>query len=451
MIRLYNSLSRKLEDFHPIDPNVVEMYVCGPTVYDEPHLGNLRPAVVFDTLAKLLATQYPAVIYARNYTDIDDKIMDRAKAKGVAIDDLTAETIAAYESAMAAFNVAKPDFTPRATDFVSAIIVQIAALLEHKHAYIAQDHVLFDVASWPAHGFLSGHKQEHLDAGHRVAVADYKRSPGDFVLWKPSTDDQPGWDSPWGRGRPGWHIECSSMIEEIFEGGIDIHGGGADLRFPHHECEISQFAASHHGRPLAHYWVHNALVLVNGQKMSKSLGNFITASSLIDSGVRPASVRLALLSTHYRSPLDWTANGLQKAHETLTGWHLAMESIEAAPERNEHAEPIIAALKSDLNTPLAISRIHDKVSELAHDPEATAAGIRYGADVLGLDLTHAEHDFYLRGRQMQKRAEIEAMMQNRIEKRRAKDFTASDALRDTLSNMGVVIEDGPRGTRWRLA
>jgi cysteinyl-tRNA synthetase len=449
-IRVYNSMSREIEDFTPINPDQVTMYVCGPTLYDRPHLGNARPAIVFDTLNRLLSSEFKNVIYARNWTDIDDKIIAGALAAGEDIDTYTFGVIIHYSRAMEALNVAKPDTTPYATRSMESIRTMILQLVMNKHAYVSEGHVLFDISSWPAHGRLSGHLQEDLQAGqHRITgeTMSYKRNPGDFVLWKPAKPGEPSWPSPYGPGRPGWHIECSAMIHEVFEGKtIDIHGGGGDLRFPHHECEISQFEAACL-TPLANYWMHNAMLLIDGQKMAKSAGNYTTVDDVLNTGVHGSVIRMAMLMTHYRSPLDWTSTLLVNAQQTLTGWHMALEYVEGQAERNEHSEAILGALASDLNTPLAITRIHDKMSQLARDPVGIAAGVRFAASIMGLDLTDNEN--YLRGGPSEWKTGVEALVQERMVARAAKDFAESDRLRALLADSGIVIEDGPGGTRWR--
>ena len=447
MIRLYNSLVRQVQDFE-FDPKFVSMYVCGPTVYSTPHIGNARTAVIFDVLFRVLGAS-AQVYYARNYTDIDDKIIERSASTGVDISEITNSAIREYEAMMTELAVLKPTFTPRATGHIPSIIKMVETLIAKGHAYEAEGHVLFDIASWPSHGALTGHRQEDLDAGHRVAVADYKRSPGDFVLWKPSNVSQPGWRSPWGRGRPGWHIECSAMIRDIFGGlTVDIHGGGADLRFPHHECEISQSTACD-DHPPARFWVHSGMLTVNGQKMAKSLGNIIT----VDQAVAPyggQAARLALLMSHYRSNLDWTDELLATAHRALLGWHETLEAIPSPVVRNEHSEGILDALHNDLNTPLAIARIHEAIGTIANAPEEIASGVRYAASVMGLNFDNEEHDRYLRG--IPDRAEIEALIAKRIEARAAKDFAESDRIRHELVGRGLAVEDGARGvTRWRRA
>jgi len=449
-IKLHNSMTRSLETFTPQSPGNVTMYVCGPTVYDKPHIGNARPAVVFDVLHRLLMHTHGRVEYARNYTDIDDKIMAKAAELGEDIEVVTGWAISYYTLAMNALRVYPPFHTPRATDYILPIRGMIAELILNGHAYVNEGHVFFDVESWPQHGLLTGHNQEDLERGARdIKGMDLKRSPSDFVLWKPSTPDQPGWDSHWGRGRPGWHIECSAMIDSIFASQtIDIHAGGADLRFPHHECEISQFTACNHKR-LANYWLHNGMVTVDGKKMAKSEGNFITVDDVLKDHHGQA-IRLALLSTHYRSTLDWTDNLLATARQTLTGWFLTLESIDAAPQDNEHSRAILEALSNDLNTPLAIARIHEALGEIGHtSPDELAAGVRYAASVFGFDLSQAAGEDFLRGGP--DRAEIETLIANRITARQARDYAESDRLRQELMDRGLVIEDGAGGTRWRRA
>jgi cysteinyl-tRNA synthetase len=450
VIRLYNSLTRNIEEFVPGDPKNVTMYVCGPTVYDTPHLGNARPAVVFDILSNLLRHEYGvgAVNYASNYTDIDDKIIDKAKQTGVSIEQITIRTISQYQTIMHALGNHEPNFRPTATGHIGPMIDMIAKLIGSGHAYLSEGHVLFDIASWSAHGVLSGHKQEDLESGqHRVALADYKKAAGDFVLWKPSTGDQPGWESPWGVGRPGWHIECSAMIGEVFDNQtIDIHGGGADLRFPHHECEISQFEACNHV-PLARFWVHNAMVTVNGKKMSKSEGNFVTVDEVIAKGIPEQAIRLALMGTQYRSPLDWTDELINQSTQTLTSWHRALELVDASPEYNVFAQMILEPLSSDLNIPLAITRIHGLMTNIADDAETIGAGVRFAGSILGLDLVN--NDQYLRG--YDNRADIETLVADRIAARQRRDWKESDRLRGVLNDMGLAVEDGPTGTSWRRA
>jgi cysteinyl-tRNA synthetase len=446
-LRLHNSMTRTVEPFVPQNPHRVTMYVCGPTVYDTPHLGNARPAVVFDVLFRLLQHYYPQVVYARNFTDVDDKIMERAEADGEHISELTERTIQDYHEVTDALGVLHPTHEPRATGAIDRMLHIIGLLIARGHAYESEGHVLFDVPSYPAHGLLSRHLQEDLEAGARVDPADYKRHPSDFIMWKPSTADQPGWDSPYGRGRPGWHIECSAMIEAVLGTTIDIHGGGADLRFPHHDCEISQSQCAHDGAPLARYWIHNGMLLIDGEKMAKSAGNFTTVRDVLDQGVSGAVIRLALLMAHYRSPLDWTQQLLREAATTLQGWHRALDGISASEVTKDYHAPVLEALASDLNTPLAIAEMHG----LAHDlrtgsPEVQipiAAAMREVGSILGLDLYN--NDEFLRGHLDE---EVRPLIVQRTEARQARNWAESDRIRDVLTAKGVVLEDTPNGTVW---
>lgn len=446
-LRLTNSLSRRVETFYPGEGERVTMYVCGPTVYDTPHLGNARPAVVFDTLFRVLRHLFPTrkVQYARNYTDIDDKIMARAAERGISFETLTEGTIAEYEAVTAALGCLPPTFTPRAVESIPGIIVLIERLIERGHAYYSESHVLFDIASDPEHGTLSRHVQEDLRAGARVEPASYKRSPGDFVLWKPSSDDQPGWRSPWGRGRPGWHIECSAMIRDWLGSTIDIHGGGLDLRFPHHECEISQSRCANNA-PLSRFFVHNAMVLVDGQKMAKSLGNVVTPRHYLDLGVQGDALRLTLLSAHYTQPLDWTGEALALAETSWGRWRNALLPYKGriAPEATAASQGLLDALLSDLNTPLAIAEMHKLCARVnaegASDPSVVAA-MMWGAEMLGIfeDLRTPMSAHFL---------EVQGLIDQRNVARRARDFARADALRSQIEDMGVNIRDDKTDTLW---
>ena len=444
MIHLHNSLSRTVEKFVPRDPEHVTMYVCGPTVYDTPHVGNARPAVIFDVLYRVLRHTFPKVSYARNFTDIDDKIIERAAMRQETIEALTDRTIDQYHEITSELRILRPNFEPRATAYIDQMQAMIAQLLQTGHAYEAENHVLFDVAGHPEHGKLSRHEQENLDAGNRVEVASYKRSPGDFVLWKPSNEHQPGWESPWGRGRPGWHIECSAMIEAIFGQTIDIHGGGGDLRFPHHDCEISQSECAH-DRPLANYWLHNGMLRINRSKMAKSLGNVLTPRELLDEGVPGEAIRLALLSAHYRSPLDWEdETTLPQAEQALHKWTNALLPFKGrfAPTFNSYAQPILDVLQNDLNTPGAIAHMHDLAGQVNKDPnDEMVAGMLYGARLLGVlhDLTEAE-------------VGVDPAIQTLVDARNAaradKDFALADKLRDDLFAQGIQLRDTKGETVW---
>ena len=358
-LKLYNTLTRDKAEFRPIDPENVRMYVCGPTVYDFAHIGNARPVVVFDVLYRLLRLEYPKVTYVRNITDIEDKIMDAAKVNGESIEALTQRTADQFHEDVEALGTMIPDQEPRATAFVGEMLALIDRLVADGHAYEADGHVLFNVPSMPNYGRLSKLDRDAQIAGARVEVAPYKRDPADFVLWKPSRDDQPGWDSNYGRGRPGWHIECSAMSEAILGLPFDIHGGGQDLIFPHHENEIAQSCCAHKVETMANYWLHNGYLMVDGEKMSKSLGNFYTVRELLDD-FRGEEIRFTLLSTHYRSPLDFTKDGLKQSRSALDRLYGALRSTQdlSIDRIPEPPADLVAALRDDLNTPLAISKLH---------------------------------------------------------------------------------------------
>lgn len=443
-LMLFNTLSRKKEPFRPIDPKNVRMYVCGPTVYDYAHVGNARPVVVFDLLARLLRHLYGAnhVTYARNITDIDDKIMARAAESGVAIDVITKKYAQAYSDDMAALNALPPDVIPHATGHVAEMIDMVARLIERGHAYEADGHVLFHVPSLQGYGKLSNRNRDEMIAGARVEVASYKKDPADFVLWKPSTADQPGWNSPWGRGRPGWHLECSCMIEKNLGETIDIHGGGVDLVFPHHENEIAQSEGAHNGAPLANYWMHNGYLTVNGEKMSKSLGNFYTVHDLLkDFPGRGEAIRLTLLSAHYRQPLDFTKDGIKAAKTQLDRWYRLIGDVKA--DGSPVPPTVLAALMDDLNTPQAIAELN------ALAKAENAPGLRAACDLLGLVQRTAEEWF--QESSGDDSARIESLIADRLAARKAKDFKTADRIRDELLAEGIILEDGPQGTTWRRA
>ena len=375
-IRLHNTKTRKKEMFTPLDEKNVRMYVCGPTVYDRAHLGNARPVIVFDVLYRLLRHVYGAdhVTYVRNFTDVDDKINARAAESGRSIGEITAETTQWFLDDMAALGALEPDHMPRATEFVPQMVAMISALIEKGHAYAAEGHVLFAVESYKEYGALSGRSIDDMIAGARVEVAPYKRNPMDFVLWKPSSDDLPGWDSPWGRGRPGWHIECSAMSYELLGAEFDIHGGGNDLMFPHHENEIAQSVCVHPGSGFARYWLHNEMLQVEGKKMSKSLGNFFTVRDLLDQGVPGEVIRFVMLSTHYRKPMDWTERKREEAEATLDHWRKLTEFV--SPGRP--AKKVVSALCDDLNTSLALHELEN----IAEGKDAQI--LKASANLLGL-------------------------------------------------------------------
>ena len=453
-ISLYNSLSRRIEPFSPLDPNRVTVYLCGPTVYNYVHIGNARGPVVFDVLVKLLRRHYPQVVYARNITDVDDKINAAAIEQGVPIGNITTRFAQAYREDMAELGIAPPDVEPLATAHIGQIIAMIQTLIKGGHAYAAQGHVLFDVASYPAYGELSGRDTDELIAGARVEVAPYKKNPTDFVLWKPSTPELPGWDSPWGRGRPGWHIECSAMSAAHLGETIDIHAGGVDLQFPHHENEIAQSTCAHGGKVFARWWLHNGMLTFDGRKMSKSLGNVLHVHELLKHHPHEA-LRLLLLRGHYRQPLDWSDAAVAQAISTLDGWYRVLRELGdvtvdttqplPVPERLE------AALCDDVNTPQALAELSllADAARQAPSPISKAALLGGGA-ALGLLQQDPETWFKQAGGHAVDAGRVEALLEERRSARAARDFARADAIRAELAAIGVVIEDGAQGTRWSV-
>jgi len=452
-LKLTNTLTGEREVFTPIDPNRVTMYVCGPTVYNLAHIGNARPVVVFDTLFRVLRSLYPEVIYARNITDIDDKIITAARERGTGIDSVSEEFTIKYREDMAQLNTLSPSIEPHATENIDAMLALTESLVSKGHAYEADGHVLFAVESMPEYGALSGRKLDDMLAGARVEVAEYKRHPGDFVLWKPSADDEPGWDSPWGRGRPGWHLECSAMIRAHLGQAIDIHGGGRDLIFPHHENERAQSCCAYGGDFVRH-WMHNAYVDMDGEKMSKSLGNVRTVRELL--GHYPGEVlRFALLSAHYRSPLNFSGELLDNARDALDGFYTALRnSADVTPKKVavENTDAF-AALLDDLNTPLAIAALHAAAKTLNKaetETKAQAKGVLLASGaVMGL-LEQDPEAWFTQGGEADLNAEtVEALIAERLAARANKDFAEADRIRDQLTEAGIVLEDGAGGTSWR--
>jgi len=456
-LRLYNTLTRSKEPFAPNDPERITMYVCGPTVYNYAHIGNARPVVVFDCLYRLLTALYPTVVYARNITDIDDKIIQAAAARGCSIDVISEEFTEKYREDMGSLNALAPTLEPRATQHLAEMISLTERLISRESAYVSEGHVLFAVESMEGYGALSGRKLEDMLAGARVEVADYKRHPGDFVLWKPSSDAEPGWDSPWGRGRPGWHLECSAMIHAHLGESIDIHGGGRDLIFPHHENERAQSCCGY-GGDFVKYWLHNAYVDMEGEKMSKSLGNVRTVRELLAS--YPGEVlRLALLSAHYRSPLDFSGDGLDAARAQLDTFYAALRKHGACEPEAVPAEEteVFSALLDDMNTPEAIAKLHAAAGRLnkALTPTeaATAKGeLLAGGRLLGILQSEPEAWFtqaLSSAASAPSAEEIEDLIQERLSAREQRDFARADEIRTLLDTQGVVLEDGPEGTTWR--
>lgn len=457
-LTLHNTLTRTKETFVPIEPSHVRMYVCGPTVYDYAHIGNARPIVVFDVLYRLLRSLYPRVTYVRNITDVEDKIIERANANGEPIENLTRRTTQAFLEDMAALGALIPDVQPRATEHIPQMLEMIGTLVDKGHAYAADGHVLFNVPSMPDYGQLSRRNRDELIDGARVEVAPYKRDPADFVLWKPSTDDQPGWDSPWGRGRPGWHIECSAMAASHLGEEFDIHAGGVDLIFPHHENEIAQSRCAHGTPMMARYWLHNGFVMAEGEKMSKSLGNFYTPHDLLEEFPGEA-LRYTLLSGHYRQPFDFTKDGVRQARAALDRLYGALRSVEAieAVEPPEDALHVVrSALEDDLNTPQALAALHDLAGALnkAGDPGVQArlkGELLAGGALLGLLERSPEDWFRWRPKTAAglSDAEIEALVAERRAARAAKNFAEADRIRDQLTAAGIALEDKPDRTLWR--
>ena len=443
-LTLHNSLTRRKEPFIPADPSHVRMYVCGPTVYDYVHVGNARPVVVYDILARLLRRLYPRVTYARNITDVEDKINARAAELGVSIETLTERTTEDFHQDMAALGALPPDVEPRATGHIPQMIDIIQRLIALGHAYEAQGHVLFAVNQYANYGKLSGRSPDELLAGARVEIAPYKKDAGDFVLWKPSPPELPGWDSPWGRGRPGWHIECSAMSWSHLGETFDIHGGGTDLIFPHHENEVAQSLCAFPGSQFARYWVHNGMLLVNGEKMSKSLGNFTTLRDAL-ARVPGEVIRFLLLRTHYRSNPDFSDHAVIEAKKELDRFYRALERFQDL-SGSEVPEQVMDALCDDLNTPLALSAMHGLAgAALAGDARA-AAGLRAAGDLLGL--LSQPPEAWFQGGDDDKTA-IEAAIAERLAARKARDFARADAIRADLAGRGIALEDGAGGTTWR--
>ena len=455
-IRLYNTLTKTKEDFAPIDAKNVRMYVCGPTVYDFAHIGNARPAIVFDVLYRLLRHEYGAehVTYVRNITDVDDKINARALRDfpnlplNEAIRAVTQKTEAQYHADVAALGCLPPTHEPRATENIPGMIAIIEQLIARRHAYQAAGEVLFDTQSMPDYGALSRRKLDEQQDGARVAVDAHKKHPHDFVLWKLSADDEPGWPSPWGRGRPGWHIECSAMSAAYLGTQFDIHGGGLDLIFPHHENEIAQSRCAHGTPVMANVWMHNGFLQVEGEKMSKSLGNFFTIRDLLNDW--PGEVlRLNMLRTHYRQPIDWTAAALKESETILRRYCGKVKQFEyerrglPTQERDTQyklAEEIVEPLKDDLNTPLMLSNLHDLNGDDAVDNALL---------LLGIDVRAYARRLRARDRSMDS-GKIESLIAARLAARASKNFTESDRIRDELLAQGIVLKDGPTGTTWEV-
>lgn len=454
-LHLYNTLSRRVEPFQPRDPACPTLYVCGPTVYNYVHIGNARGPVVFGVLAALLRRRFGSLRYARNITDVDDKINAAAKEQGTPISAITNRFAAAYREDMGALGVTgafAPDIEPAATDHIDQIIAMIERLIEAGHAYAAEGHVLFAVASYAGYGKLSRRDPDDMLAGARVEVAPYKRDPCDFVLWKPSSDDLPGWDSPWGRGRPGWHIECSAMAEAHLGPTIDIHAGGIDLQFPHHDNEVAQSECAHGGAPFARWWLHNGMLNFGGAKMSKSLGNIEKVHDLVRAHP-PEALRFALLSAHYRQPLEWSDSLVDQAIRTLDRLYGSLRDLTDVDAQPRIPASINSALDDDLNTPQALaelSRIAGEARKARSDGDRT----RLKSELLGAGLAlgllqQTPAEWFARGASQDDDTRIQTLIDERREAKQSRDFARADAIRTQLAEAGIVLEDTPAGVRWK--
>ena len=457
MVEIYltNTLTRRKEKFVPLDANNVRMYVCGPTVYDRAHLGNGKTPVAFDVLYRLLRQVYGAehVTYVSNITDVDDKILNKHKETGRPIRDITEQTYNWYIEDMAKLNVLAPNYRPRATDYIQEMIEIVKRLLANGHAYEAAGHVLFSVDSMPNYGFLSGRSMKEMLAGARIEIAEYKKNPADFILWKPSDADQPGWNSPWGYGRPGWHLECSAMSSKLLGTDFDIHGGGSDLIFPHHENECAQSCCAFEGSRFARYWVHSGMLMVDGVKMSKSLGNFFTLDEILDKFPAEA-LRLLFLTTHYHQPFNFTTEGLQQAKSALDKFYNALLKVKDIEAKSvQPSDKIVAAVADDLNTPLALSYLHETVNSLnkaetIEEKSRCKSALLADAGLLGLLWQDPEQWF--KGGENQ--ADEEAIAQKiaaRAAAKKNKDYALADKIRDELKAQGIILEDSPNGTTWK--
>lgn len=451
-IKLYNSLTRQKETFTPIDPEHVRIYACGPTVYNYAHIGNARMAVVFDLWVRLLKHVYPKVTYVSNITDIEDKIIDAAQKAGKPIKEITEKYTKIYNDDMAALNVLPPDIQPLATEHIQEMIDLISSLITNGHAYEKDGHVLFNVPSYENYGRLSGRNRDEQIAGARVEIAPYKKDPADFVLWKPSTGDQPGWDSPWGSGRPGWHIECSAMAEKHLQLPFDIHGGGADLKFPHHENEIAQSCCAHQTSPeqYAKYWIHNGFVMVEGQKMSKSLGNVKLAHELVHEA-HPEVIRLTLLSSHYRQPLDWTETALHQGKKVLDKlYKVLLDNIPNNENGNIIPDFILEKLCDDLNTPAFIADLN-QLLKTEKDAQKLSNTLKSIGNVVGL--LQEDPQIWFKEEHVDNHPEsvrINQLLEERQKARKDKNFARADEIRDELKTMRIEIEDTSEGPKWHV-
>ena len=453
-IHLYNTRTRQLEAFQPLNPDRVTMYLCGPTVYNYVHIGNARGPVVFDVLAALLRRHFPKLVYARNITDVDDKINNAAQELDVPITTITDKFTAIYRQDMNRLGVVRQDVEPHATEHIPQIVAMIEQLISTGHAYAAEGHVLFSVSSYGDYGKLSGRPMDEMIAGARIDVAPYKRDPGDFVLWKPSTPELPGWDSPWGIGRPGWHIECSAMAEAHLGDTIDIHAGGIDLQFPHHENEVAQSTCAHGGKVFARFWLHNGMLDMGGTKMSKSLGNVSVLHELLDK-YPPEALRFALLTAQYRQPLDWSEALVEQSIRTLDRLYGTLRDLTDVPALESATVPDVveATLCDDLNTPAVLAEIA-RIAGEARKAESADGRRRLKSELLGAAgalglLRQDPAAWFARGTDADDDTRINALVEERNTAKKARDFARSDAIRDQLAAEGILLEDTAQGVRWR--
>ena len=451
-LKLYNTLERKLSDFNPIDPKNIKIYACGPTVYDFIHIGNARPLVIFDVLVRVLRNLYPKVTYVRNITDLDDKINQRAKEKKISISELTNQTIKNFHDDCLSLGNLIPEHEPKATDHINEMIEMIEKLIYKGFAYISSNNVLFSIEKYKKYGELSGRSLDKMISGSRVDVADYKNNPGDFILWKPSSDDIPGWNSPWGRGRPGWHIECSAMSKKYLGDHFDIHAGGSDLIFPHHENEIAQSCCANNSNLMANYWIHNGYVTSDGEKMSKSLGNFTTINNLLLNS-DGESIRYSLLQAHYRAPLSFGKKTINEANKSLSRLYRAVDGFKADGEADQE---ILQNLSDDISTPKALARAHYLADQANKGSQECAQKLKNSSSILGILSNSTEHWFkYGNSNLINKNVssindeEINKLILERKIAKQNKDFLKADEIRDLLLQSNIILEDKPGITNWR--
>ena len=451
-LKLYNTLERKLSNFNPIDPKNIKIYACGPTVYDFIHIGNARPLVIFDVLVRVLRNLYPKVTYVRNITDVDDKINQRAKEKKISISELTNQTIKNFHDDCLSLGNLIPEHEPKATDHINEMIEMIEKLIYKGFAYISSNNVLFSIEKYKKYGELSGRSLDEMISGSRVDIADYKNNPGDFILWKPSSDDIPGWNSPWGRGRPGWHIECSAMSKKYLGDHFDIHAGGSDLIFPHHENEIAQSCCANNSNLMANYWIHNGYVTSDGEKMSKSLGNFTTINNLLLNS-DGESIRYSLLQAHYRAPLSFGKKTINEANKSLSRLYRAVDGFKADGEADQE---ILQNLSDDISTPKALARAHYLADQANKGSQECAQKLKNSSSILGI-LSNSTENWFKYGNSNLINKNVSSINDEEINKlilerkiaKQNKDFLKADEIRDLLLQSNIILEDKPGITNWR--